>query len=58
MNVELVANATGLSLVLLAILFVHFNCVLIVKKAPVNVTFILSILFIFSSYLALILSIQ
>ncbi len=58
MNVELVANATGLSLVLLAILFVILTVYSFIMKAPVIVTFILSILFIFTSYLALILSIQ
>lgn len=58
MNVELVANATGLSLILLAILFVVLTVYSFIKKAPVIVTFILSILFIFTSYLALLLSIQ
>jgi len=58
MNVELVANATGLSLLLLAIVFGALIVYSFLQKAPVIVTFILSILFVFSSYLALILSIQ
>ncbi len=58
MSVELVANATSLSLLLLAILLVALTVYSFLKKAPVIVTFILSILFVFSSYLALILSIQ
>ncbi|WP_391205919.1 copper resistance D family protein [Psychrobacillus sp. L4] len=57
-RVELTINATGLSLLLLAILFIGLTVYAFLKKAPPFITFILSILFVFSSYLALIWSIK
>lgn len=57
-RVELTINATGLSLLLLAILFIGLTVYAFLKKAPPFITFLLSILFVFSSYLALIWSIK
>ncbi|KQL34682.1 copper resistance D family protein [Psychrobacillus sp. FJAT-21963] len=57
MHVELAFNATGFSLFVLSILLIGLTIYAFLKKAPALITFFLSILFVFSSYLALILSI-
>jgi putative copper resistance protein D len=57
-RVELTLNATGLSLLILSILFIWLTIYAFLKKAPAWTTFLLSILFVFSSYLALIWSIK
>ncbi|MFF2754543.1 copper resistance D family protein [Psychrobacillus sp. NPDC058041] len=57
-HVELTLNATGLSLLILSILFIWLTIYAFLKKAPAFTTFLLSILFVFSGYLALIWSIK
>ncbi|TQR20070.1 copper resistance D family protein [Psychrobacillus vulpis] len=58
MNVELAANVKGISLLILSILLIGLTIYAFLKKAPAFLTFLLSILIVFSSYLALILSIK
>jgi putative copper resistance protein D len=58
MHVELTVNGTGLSFLVLSILLISLTMYAFLKKAPALVTFLLSIFFVFSSYLTLILSIK
>lgn len=57
MHVELTMNATGLSFLIVSVLLIALTIYAFLKKAPTFLTFLLSILFVFSSYLTLMFSI-
>ena len=58
MDVELSFHTTGLALLLLSILLIGLALYAFIKKAPAIFSFLLSVLFVFSSYLTLIWSIN
>jgi putative copper export protein len=58
MQVSISFNMISVSLLALALLFLGLAIISFLKKTPVMVSFIMSILFVFAGYLALMLSIQ
>lgn len=58
MAVQLVMNATSVTFMVLALLFLALTILSFIKKATAMMSFFMSVLFVFSSYLSLILSIK
>ncbi|HWL13330.1 MAG TPA: CopD family protein [Ureibacillus sp.] len=58
MNVQFAPNATAIMLGVLAMLFLALMVFAFIKKMPAIMTFLMGLLFVFGSYLSLILSIQ
>ncbi|RSK47928.1 copper resistance D family protein [Bacillus canaveralius] len=58
MTVQLILNTTSVSLIILSVLFLVLALFTLIKKAPAMLSFCMSILFVLSSYLSLIISIQ
>jgi hypothetical protein len=58
MQVNISFNMISVSLIGLALMFLGLAVISFVKRAPVMVSFVMSILFVFTSYLSLMLAIQ
>jgi len=58
MTVQFGLNLTSMSLIVIAILFLVLTIYSFMKKAPAAMSFVMGVLFVFSGYLSIMLSIQ